>query len=98
MSCNDTMLACFKSLRSDTSLIAVHGAPSSCSNRISFKATNFPVILERERERERESYDCITRYLTYPLRPLYTVAYVPCHKKMNTLIVTIGCCQGYCDT
>ena len=80
MSCNDTMLACFKSLRSDTSLIAVHGAPSSCSNRISFKATNFPVRLEREREggregeRERESYNYITTYLTYPLRPLYTVA------------------------
>ena len=40
-----TILACFKSLSRDTSLMAVHGAPSSCSNLISFKATNFPVML-----------------------------------------------------
>lgn len=37
--------------------MAVHGAPSSCSSRISFRATRFSVSL---------------------LRPLNTVAYVPC--------------------
>ena len=46
------MLVCFKSFKSDTSLIAVQGAPSSCSSRISFRAISFPVIL-RERERRR---------------------------------------------
>lgn len=39
------------------SLIAVHGAPSSCSSLISLRATRLPVSL---------------------LRPLNTVAYVPC--------------------
>ena len=39
------MFACFRSFRSDISLIAVHGAPSSCSSLISFSATSFPVIL-----------------------------------------------------
>ena len=51
------MFACFKSLRREISLMAVHGAPSSCSSLISFRATSLPVML---------------------LRPLYTVAYVPC--------------------
>ena len=39
------MFACFRSFRSDISLIAVHGAPSSCSSLISFSATSLPVIL-----------------------------------------------------
>lgn len=46
------------------SLIAVHGAPSSCSRRISFNATRFSVSL---------------------LRPLKTVAYVPCDTNMLTI-------------
>lgn len=43
------MFACFKSFKRDTSLMAVQGAPSSCSNLISLRATSFPVIL-RERK------------------------------------------------
>ena len=39
------MLTCLRSLRRDTSLMAVQGAPSSCSSLISFRATSFPVIL-----------------------------------------------------
>ncbi len=45
MSCRVTMFACFNCLRSETSLMAVHGAPSSCSNLISFKATNEPFMV-----------------------------------------------------
>ncbi len=45
MSCKVTMLACFKSFRREISLMAVHGAPSSCSRRISFSATSLSVIL-----------------------------------------------------
>lgn len=37
------MLACLSSLSSDTSRIAVHGAPSSCSSRISLRATKLSV-------------------------------------------------------
>lgn len=43
------MFACFKSFKRDTSLMAVQGAPSSCSSLISLRATSFPVIL-RERK------------------------------------------------
>ncbi len=39
------MLACFRSFNSEISLMAVQGAPSSGSSRISFSATSFPVIL-----------------------------------------------------
>ena len=39
MSCRVTIFACFNCLRSETSLIAVQGAPSSCSSLISFRAT-----------------------------------------------------------
>lgn len=45
MSCRVTMLACFKSFNREISLMAVHGAPSSCSSLISFRATSLPVIL-----------------------------------------------------
>ena len=37
------ILLCLRSLSSDTSRMAVQGAPSSCSNRISFKATKLSV-------------------------------------------------------
>jgi len=37
MSCNVTMLACLRSFRREISLMAVQGAPSSCSSLISFK-------------------------------------------------------------
>lgn len=47
MSCSVTMFACFKFFSRDTSLIAVQGAPSSCSSRISFNATRFSVSLLR---------------------------------------------------
>jgi hypothetical protein len=39
------MFACFNCLNNDTSRIAVHGAPSSCSRRISLRATNEPFIV-----------------------------------------------------
>ena len=39
------MLQCLRSLSRETSLMAVHGAPSSCSNLISFRATSLPVML-----------------------------------------------------
>ena len=45
MSCSVTMLACFRSFSKDTSLIAVQGAPSSCSSLISFRATRLSVSL-----------------------------------------------------
>ena len=45
------MFACFRSFKREISLMAVQGAPSSCSRRISFSATNFPVILVRRRRR-----------------------------------------------
>lgn len=53
-------------LSSVPSRIAVQGAPSSCSSRISFRATKLSVNL---------------------LRPLKTVAYVPCRdeKRVNAL-------------
>lgn len=47
ISCSVTMLACFKSFRSEISLMAVQGAPSSGSSRISLSATSLPVILFR---------------------------------------------------
>lgn len=99
MSCNVTMLACFRSFSSDTkktqaplghdsdtweqkrvhcrglmkqyklrdlpSLMAVHGAPSSCSSRISFSATRLSVSL---------------------LRPLNTVAYVPWKQHIMSIL------------
>lgn len=37
------MLACLRSLRRETSRMAVHGAPSSCSSLISFSATRLSV-------------------------------------------------------
>ena len=37
------MLACLRSLSRETSLMAVHGAPSSCSSLISFRATRLSV-------------------------------------------------------
>lgn len=43
MSCRVTILAWRRSRRRLTSRMAVHGAPSSCSSRISFKATKFSV-------------------------------------------------------
>uniref|UniRef100_A0A915L7G4 Uncharacterized protein n=1 Tax=Romanomermis culicivorax TaxID=13658 RepID=A0A915L7G4_ROMCU len=42
-----TTLACLKSRKSETSRIAVQGAPSSCSRRISFKATRTSVNRDR---------------------------------------------------
>lgn len=41
------MFACFSSLSRDTSLMAVQGAPSSCSSRISFRATRLSVSRDR---------------------------------------------------
>uniref|UniRef100_A0A915K0A5 Uncharacterized protein n=1 Tax=Romanomermis culicivorax TaxID=13658 RepID=A0A915K0A5_ROMCU len=43
MSCKVTTLACLSCLSRETSRIAVHGAPSSCSSRICFRATRAPV-------------------------------------------------------
>ena len=40
---NIPILACLRSLSRDTSLMAVQGAPSSCSRRISFRATKLSV-------------------------------------------------------
>ena len=39
------MLACFRSFKREISLMAVQGAPSSCSSRISFNATSLRVML-----------------------------------------------------
>lgn len=40
------IFACLSSFSSDTSLMAVHGAPSSCSKRISLSATRLSVNLD----------------------------------------------------
>ena len=40
------MFACLSPFNNDTSRMAVHGAPSCCSNRISFNATILPVQAE----------------------------------------------------
>ena len=40
------ILLCLRSLSRDTSRMAVQGAPSSCSNRISFRATKLSVNLD----------------------------------------------------
>ena len=53
MSWRQTMFACFKPFRSDASLIAVKGAPSSCCRRISLSATTCWLTL-KERERGEE--------------------------------------------